>query len=110
MKKIISILAITLASFSHGDYKDTSNIKIKLISVWTSSGDILVKTNPKHNIQGLSCTSDYWLKLSETALGYDGTLSMLLSAQATQAKVTIRAIDDQGTDFCRLDRVIIEAP
>ena len=110
MKKIISILAITLASFSHGDYKDTSNIKIKLISVWTSSGDILVQTNPKHNIQGLACTSDYWLKLDKTAAGYDGTLSMLLSAQATQATVTVRAYDDQGTDFCRLDRVIIDAP
>jgi len=59
MKKIISILAITLASFSHADYNDTNNIKIELVSVWTTSGDILVQTNPKHTIQGLSCTSDY---------------------------------------------------
>ena len=110
MKKITPLLAIAFVGFAHSDYVDTSNLKIELISVWTTSGDILVQTNPKHNIQGLACTSDYWLKLSETALGYDGTLSMLLSAQATQAKVTIRAIDDQGTDFCRLDRVIIEAP
>ena len=102
MKKIISILAITLASFSHADYNDTNNIKIELVSVWTTSGDILVQTNPKHTIQGLSCTSDYQLKLSETAVGYDGTLSMLLSAQATQATVTVRAYDDQGTDFCKL--------
>lgn len=110
MKIIISILAITLACFAHADYKDTSNIKIELVSVWTTSGDILVQTSPKHNIQGLGCSSDYWLKLSQTAQGYDGTLSMLLSAQSTQAKVTVRAYDDQGTDFCRLDRVIIEAP
>ena len=102
MKKIISILAITLASFARADYKDTSNIKIELISVWTASGDILVQTKPIHSIQGLACTSDYWLKLSETAAGYDGTLSMLLSAQATQATVTVRAYDDQGTDFCKL--------
>jgi len=102
MKKIISILAITLASFAQGDYQDTSNLKIELISVWATSGDILVQTKPKHNIQGLSCTSDYWLKLSETAAGYDGTLSMLLSAQATQTTVTVRAYDDQGTDFCKL--------
>ena len=110
MKKIISILAITLASFSHADYNDTNNITIELISVWTTSGDILVQTKPKHNIQGLGCSSDFWLKLNKTAGGYDGTLSILLSAQATQSKVIIRDYDDQGTDLCRLDRVIIEAP
>ena len=32
MKIIISTLAITLASFSHADYKDTSNIKIELVN------------------------------------------------------------------------------
>ena len=110
MKKFVLILAITIASFAYGDYKDTGNVKIELVSVWTENGDILVQTKPKHSIQGLVCTSDYWLKLNKTAIGYEGTLSMLLSAQATQATVTVRAYDDQGTDFCRLDRVITEAP
>ena len=58
-------------------------MKIKLVSVWTVSGDILVKASPKHSTSGLACGSDYWLKLSKTAIGYQGTLSMHLSAQAS---------------------------
>jgi len=110
MKNLIILLTLILVNGSYADYKDTNNVKIQLVSVWTESGDILVQTSPKHDISGLGCGSDYWLKLSKTAIGYDGTLSMLLSAQATQAKVTVRAHDDQGTDFCRLGRVITEAP
>jgi hypothetical protein len=55
MKIIISILAITLTCFARADYKDTSNIKIELVSVWTTNGDILVQTSPKHSISGLAC-------------------------------------------------------
>ena len=113
MNKAVLIGIFTLLgmiSFNgNADYKDTGNVTIQLVSVWTVSGDILVQTKPKHSITGLGCSSDYWLKLSKTAAGYKGTLSMLLSAQASQSKVTIRAVDDQGTDFCRLDRVITQA-
>ena len=109
MKKLLFLLATFVVSTTYADYRDTGNVTIKLVSVWTDSGDILVQTNPRHDISGLNCSSDYWLKLNKSNSGYEGALSILLSAQATQSKVTVRAYDDQGTDFCRLDRVIIES-
>ena len=109
MKNILFLITTIIAGYTFADYKDTGNVTIKLVSVWTDSGDILVQTNPRHDISGLNCSSDYWLKLNKSNPGYEGALSILLSAQATQSKVTVRAYDDQGTDFCRLDRVIIES-
>ena len=109
MKNLLILLAAIVTASSYADYKDTGNVTINLLSVWADGGDILVQTNPKHDISGLGCGSDYWLKLNKSNAGYEGTLSMLLSAQATQVKVTVRAHDDQGTDFCRLGRVITEA-
>ena len=33
-------------------------------------------------------------------------LSMLLAAQMSGKNIAIRAVDDSGTDFCRLERVV----
>jgi len=59
MKYIFTVLglaiAIALVGFALGDYIDTGNVKIKLVSVWIVSGDILVQTSPKHSISGLAC-------------------------------------------------------
>ena len=106
MKFPLVTLLLSISCITNAAYKDTSNVKVHLISVWSSSGDVLVQINPQHNIDGLECESAYWLKLNKDAAGHDSTLSLLLSAQVTQKPVTVRAYDDAGSDFCRLDRVI----
>lgn len=88
-------------------HKDTSDVNIELVSVWTSDGDVLVQTNPRHDISGLTCTDNYWLVLDKSAIGYETTLSMLLAAQASSAKVTVRASDDNSHNICRLSRLVI---
>ncbi|SMF24239.1 hypothetical protein SAMN02745866_01571 [Alteromonadaceae bacterium Bs31] len=90
------------------EYKDTANVNIEMISVWGSTGQALVQTNPKHNIEGLKCTGDYWLTLEKTDAGYQSLLSMLIAAQVSGKIVTVRAEDDNLVEsFCRLQRVII---
>lgn len=106
MKKYLVITALFLSSYASAAYKDTGNVKVHLVSAWASEGGILLQTNPQHSIEGLGCDSSYWLKLNVDQPGYNAIVSMLLSAQATQKPITVRAVDDQGTDFCRLERVI----
>ena len=106
MKKLIYVLLSTLCFPVFADYKETSNLQISQISAWGSSGDILIQTNPKHSIDSLGCTSNYWLKLRKIDDGYQAMLSMLMAAQIAKTSVLVRAIDDSGTDFCRLERVI----
>ena len=98
---------LLVMSGANAAYKDTSNVKIHFISAWASDGGVLVQTNPQHSIDGLGCESAYWLKLSADQAGYNTVIAMLLSAHVTQMPVTVRAVDDQGTDFCRLERVIL---
>jgi hypothetical protein len=106
MKNVFIILIATISFGVQATTKDSSNVKVQLISAWASSGGILLQTNPKHSIEGLSCTNDYWLELDKNQPGYQAILSMLLSAQATQKTITVRAVDDNSSDFCRLERVI----
>ncbi|WP_218418481.1 hypothetical protein [Alteromonas lipotrueae] len=111
MKKIL-VQFLTLLFISDcalgASYKDTDNVNIHLISVWTSNGEVLVQTNPKHDVSGLSCTNNFWLVLKKDSAGYEATLSMLLSAQATRTNVTVRASDDNSNDFCRLSRLVLK--
>ncbi len=110
MKKLKTIIATILfvvtSAQSMAAYKDSNNVKIKLISVWSQNGNILVQTSPKPNISDLTCTNDYWVTLDKNDLGYQATLSLLLSAQVTQRGVTVRVDDSSGSQFCKLTRVI----
>lgn len=107
LTQILCLLPILLSvSAAYAASKDTNNVKVKLISVWTSNGNILVQTNPRANILGLTCTNDYWLVLYKNDLGYQAALSMLLSAQVTQKGVSVSAEDNSGNEFCRLRRVV----
>ena len=105
-KLIILILAVVFSRFANALYKDTNNVKVKLISVWTSSGDILVQTEPRANIEGLTCTKDYWLILEKNTEGFESTLSMLLTAQTSKQSILISAIDNADNDYCKIRRVI----
>ncbi|AJQ94135.1 hypothetical protein [Gynuella sunshinyii] len=105
MKKILISLFMLLSINVLAAYKDSDDVKIQLISVVSSSGDILVQTNPEHSIEGLGCTNNFWLTLDSNEPGYQAVLSLLLSAQVTQRNVTVRA-RDSGGEHCVLERVI----
>ena len=106
-KLLIIFLLLASSSIQAASYKDSYGLKVNLISVWSSSGEALIQTSPRHSIEDLSCTNDYWLVLDKTTDGYDAILSLLLTAQSADKYVTIRAIDDNNSNFCRLERVII---
>ncbi len=110
MSKAMELLLIglLLSAPVYAAQLDSSNVKVQLISVWASSGDVLLQTNPRHNIAGLACSNDFWLVLDKDQLGYEGILSLLLSAQAQQSNITVRAVDDIGSNFCRLERVVTQ--
>lgn len=105
MSRILLFTIIFLTQNALAAYKDTDGVKVQLISAWANNGDILLQTNPRHSIEGLNCQGDYWLTLKKNSPGYEAILSMLLSAQATQKTILVRA-EDSGTDFCNLTRVI----
>ena len=84
----------------------THDVKIELISVDPSTGNLLIQTNPRHSIEGLSCTNTYWITLARSATGYDSVLSMLLSSQRAGSMVTVQAGDDNGYELCKLERLI----
>ncbi len=106
MKNIIVLFCVFLSSYASAAYKDTHNVTVSQISAWGSSGNVLIQTNPKANIDGLNCGSDYWLKLNKSDEGYQTLISLLLATQMSGKKITVRAVDDSGTDYCRLERVI----
>lgn len=107
--KFSYIFLLSIALPVLGASKETSNVKVEMLSVWTNSGDILVQTSPKPDISGLTCTNDYWLMLDKVELGHQEVLSMLLSAQISKIKLTVRAEDNNGHEFCRLSRIITKA-
>ena len=61
--KYFTLLAVFFSSFSNAAYKDSLSLTVEQISVWGSSGHLLVQTKPRHNLEGLNCDSDFWLKL-----------------------------------------------
>ena len=107
MEKLLATGFLMLSLGAFAGHIDTHDLKVEQISVWGDSGDLLVQTSPKHNIEGLSCSSDYWLKLNKNDEGYEALSSMLIAAQMAGKTITVRAVDDAGTDFCRLQRVIV---
>lgn len=107
LKKIVIAAAMFMSipnSFSAT--KDTLNVEVSLLSVWTTAnGNVLVQTNPRHSMEGLTCSNNYWLVLAKGDIGFETTLTMLLASQAKGSKVHITASDNGGSDFCLLSRV-----
>lgn len=105
MRKAILIVAIFCCSNAIGAVQSTSDLFVELISVF-NSGTIYVQTNPRHDLTGLTCTSDFWLELPAVGTApHDAMLATLLAAHHSGAKVIITADDSGGGQFCRLDRV-----
>jgi hypothetical protein len=110
MDKIVGLILVLAAFEGSTAYKDSADVKIEFISAWSSNGQILVQTSPRYDISGLTCTDDYWLVLNKNEEGYQPALSLLMSAQASGAKVVVRADDSSGEQFCRLSRIITKPP
>ncbi|MFT5084350.1 MAG: hypothetical protein ACI9Y1_002404 [Lentisphaeria bacterium] len=108
MNKLILIFLCTLSGSALAANKDSPNRYVNQISVWGHSGDILVQTYPRHAIEGLQCTDDYWLRLNKSDEGFQSMLSMLIAAQMADKPILIRAEDDGDGNqpYCRLQRII----
>ncbi len=107
LKKLIFILLCALSCSVLAAYKDSPNRYIKEISVWGHSGDVLIQTYPRHDIEGVQCTDDYWIRLNKADEGFQTMMSMLIAAQMADKPVLIRAEDDGSNQpYCRLQRVI----
>lgn len=107
MNKLIFIFLCTLSCSALAASKDSPNRYVQQISVWGHSGDVLVQTYPRHDIEGVQCTDDYWIRLNKSDEGFKIMLSMLIAAQMADKPILIRAEDD-GIDqpYCRLQRII----
>ena len=112
MHDLVRFLAMVfvLLSSSANAAVATPSLKVALLSVTGSDGNILLQTSPRHSISGLGCTSDFWSVLPKSDPGYEAMLSQLLAAQAAQLDVSI-TVDTFGDGrFCRLTRVVTHAP
>ena len=107
MKKSLYIFLFISAS-SIAANQDTHSTYVNQISVWGHNGDVLVQMSPRHNIEGLSCTDDYWLRLSKNDEGFETMLSLLLASQMAKKAISVRSEDDSAgaQPYCRLQRVI----
>ena len=104
----ILVMALLLFAFSaHAGHLESHDLKVTLLSAWASDGGVLVQTTPRHSIDGLSCTNTYWLELDISQPGYNSLLSMVLAAQTSQTAISVRVADDNNSESCRLERVII---
>lgn len=87
----------------------TSNVKITKIDATTYSGDIKIQTEPRADIAGLGCASNFWLILRADSPNYKQLLATLLTAKAADFTVAIGADDTTLTGgFCELSRLIVE--
>ena len=106
--KVLVFISVCMFAFSaHAAYRDSSGRYVKQISVWGHTGHVLVQMEPRHDIEGLQCTDDYWLVLNKTDEGYETMLSMLIAAQIADKPILVRAEDDRrDQSYCRLQRII----
>ncbi len=107
MNKLILIFLCLFSGSALAAYKDSTNRYVKQISVWGHTGDVLVQTYPRHDIDGVQCTDDYWIRLNKSDEGFQTMISMLIAAQMADKPIIIRAEDDGiGQPYCRLQRII----
>lgn len=111
MKKLLLIFSLMASIFTApttaGDLL-TKDLKVKLISIEENTGNILVQFHPRHSINGLACTDDYWASLSKNSLVHQEMLSVLLTAYASQKPMNITVSDDPQSTFCKLKRIILK--
>lgn len=108
MKYIFLALFTIISMPTFAGTLQTGNLVISQISAWSDNGTIAVQTEPRHSMQGLNCTNDYWLFMEADAVGYDAIVALLINAQATQIPVIVEANDEIGGDFCRLSRLTLQ--
>ena len=106
MNKIL--LMITLFScLVEAAQKDTAQVIIDRISVYDQNGATMIHTEPKHIIEGTTCTTDFWIQLNRDDPNFQTMLSVILSAQATRTPADITVTDEFGTPNCYLSRITL---
>ncbi len=109
IRLVVKSILLAIAILPHAviaAYKESADLRVVMVSVWSQNGDVLVQTDPRPDISGLTCSSDHWLVLNQGEPGYQAALSLLLAAQSTRTSVVVRAEDNSGSQFCKLSRVI----
>lgn len=115
--KTLLILLFLLSSIVSVDViaaqKSIKGVKIKRISINSSSRDLLIQTYPRHEIKGLNCKDNSWLKLPKNVPSYDEIFTLLIAAQQGRNTVNVFVTDTGGTKnnplkFCRLSRIVIK--
>ncbi len=110
IKLVIISTSLILASHFSAAGVQTKNVEVALLSLsLNSNGNILVQTSPRPNLTGLTCTNSYWLVLGSDEVGFETSVSMLLSAQATKNPIDITAENNGSSDYCLLRRVITKS-
>lgn len=112
MKKITWLAVILVITFIEGSYAAntvTNNVTISKIDATKYNGDIRVQTEPRPNISGLACTSNFWLVLKPSNPSFEEIYAFLLSAKISNLTVTVGADDEILTgQFCELSRLVVE--
>ena len=87
--------------------KDTGQVIIDRISVYDQNGATMIHIEPKHIIEGTTCTTDFWIQLNRHDPNFQTMLSVILSAQATRTPADITVTDEFGTPNCYLSRITL---
>ncbi len=75
--------------------------------MYDQNGATMIHTEPKHDIDGVSCTGDFWIQLNKDDPNFQTMLSVILSAQATRTPADITVTDEFGTPNCYLSRITL---
>lgn len=106
MKKLLLLFAL-FSCVVGATQEDTAQVKIDRITVYDQNGAAMIHTEPKHSIEGTTCTGDFWVQLKKDDPNFQIMLSVILSAQATRTWVDITVTDEYGEPNCFLSRITL---
>lgn len=109
--KVMAVAATLMFSSSAAFAANTltSGVKITRIDATAASGNIRVQTEPRPDVSGLGCGTDFWLVLRADSPNYKQLVAAVLTAKAADFTGTVGADDTTITDgFCEFSRFVID--
>lgn len=106
MKKTL-FLFMLLSSKVYATQETTEKVTIDRVTVYDQNGAVMIHTEPRHSIEGTTCTGDFWIRLDTTDPNYQTMLSLILSAQASRASTDVTVTDEFGETNCYLSRITL---
>ncbi len=100
-------MIVLFGSVAHAGSVQSNDLQVTIVSAYSDGRSILVQTEPRPDITGLTCNNNFWLVLEGSELGFDTIVSFILTAHATGKRVQITAEDNGGSDFCKLTRITL---